>query len=91
MWSSRREFEIPMAQLTINQVVNLPNTVKNPALEALVVKNVAELQEEVSLSLLDGMQGYYEGPPIKIEYARPSHLPGQVRKLGMSPFAAPPR
>jgi hypothetical protein len=86
-----RTFEIPATPLTINQDVNLSNPVRNPALETFVVKNVAQLQDGVSLSLLEGQQGYYEGPATKIEYARPSRIPGQVRRLELSPYIAPPR
>lgn len=87
-----KAFEIPAAPLSINQDVDLSNpTGRNRAVETLIVKNVAQLTDGVTLSLLQGQQGYYAGPPIKIEYARPSRLPGQLRKLELSPYSPPPR
>lgn len=87
-----KAFEIPAAPLSINQDVDLSNPPgRNRAIETFIVKNVAQLQDGVTLSLLQGEQGYFEGPAIKIEYARPSRLPGQLRKLALSPYLAPPR
>jgi hypothetical protein len=87
-----RAFEIPAAPLAIHQDIDLSNpTGRNLAIETLIVKNVAQLSDGVTLSLLQGQQGYVSGPPIKIEYARPSRLPGQVRKLELSPYVSPPR
>lgn len=87
-----RAFEIPAARLSINQDVDLSNPPgRNRAIETFIVKNVAQLQDGVTLSLLQGQQGYVEGPPIKVEYARPSRLPGQLRKLELSPYVSPPR
>lgn len=87
-----RAFEIPAAPLSINQDVDLSNpTGRNSAIETFIVKNVAQLKDGVTLTLMQGQQGDVQGPAIKIEYVRPSRLPGQVRKLELSPYVTPPR
>ena len=82
--------ELPLSPISFSQDADLSNS-RSSTLETFVVKNVAELQDGVVLSLLKAEGGQYMGPEIKIQYARPSRLPGKSVTFELSPFMAIPR
>lgn len=81
---------LPLSPVSFSQDADLSNS-KSSVLETFVVKNVAELQEGVVLSLLQAEGGQYMGPDTKIQYARPSRFPGRSVTFELSPFVAIPR
>jgi hypothetical protein len=86
----RNAVELPLSPVSFSQDADLSNS-KSSVLETFVVKNVAELQQGVVLSLLQAEGGQYMGPDTKIQYARPSRFPGKSVTFELSPFVAIPR
>src|SRR5882757_2825402 len=81
---------LPLSPIAFSEDVDLSNVVSR-VVETLIVKNKAELQEGVVLSLLKAEGGINMGPEIKIQYARPSCLPGKSVTFELMPFMSPPR
>ena len=79
-----------LSPIAFSEDVDLSKS-RNSFIETLVVKNSVELQQGVVLSLLKAEGGINMGPDIKIQYVRPSRLPGRTVTFELSPFLSIPR
>ncbi len=86
----RQSLSLPLSPLAFSEDADLSNA-SSRLLETFVVKNEVQLQDGVVLSLLKAEGGINMGPEIKIQYARPSRLPGRSVTFELLPFMAPPR